>query len=93
MSIENNQEKLIVSAEIGSTTPIESNTEILSETIPSVPSVPQESVSSTQVTQEEGKSSSKKDSSEGIAITGARDGVGWFALIDRKEEGGEIEVL
>jgi len=93
MSIEINQEKLTVPVETGSIAPIESTPETISETTPSVLSVPQESVSSTQVTQEEGNKPSKKDSPRVIIATGAGDGAGWFALIDRKEEGGDIEVL
>ena len=91
MSIENKQEQLIVPVERGSTSSVESIPEIPAQTIQNIPIVPQESVASDESIETE-KRPTKKDSPR-IILTGAGDGVGWFALIDRKEEGDDIEVL
>jgi len=93
MSIEINQEKLTVPVETGSIAPIESTPETISETTPSVPSVTQANVTPIQIIPEEENDLSKRNSPKVTIVTGAGDGGTWFALISRKEEGGDIEVL
>jgi len=92
MSVEINQEKLIVPTEIGSMTPIESAPEIPVESIQNNPVVPQNSVTPIQNTQVERNTLSNKEASK-IDINGAKEGIGWFALMNSKKEGEDIEVL
>jgi hypothetical protein len=92
MSIENNQEQLRVPAEIGSTTPVESTPEIPTESIQNTPVVSPESAIPVQSSPEEQEKALRKVPPR-IVINGAGEGIGWFALIDKKEEGGDIEVL
>jgi len=92
MSVEINQEKLIVPTEIGSMTPIESAPEIPVESIQNNPVVPQNSVTPIQNTQVERNTLSNKEASK-IDINGAKEGIGWFALMNSKKEGSDIEVL
>ena len=92
MSVEINQEKLIVPTEIGSMTPIESTPEIPAKSIQNNSIVTQESVTPIQSTQVGQKTPSNKEASK-IDINGAQDGIGWFALMNSKKEGSDIEVL
>jgi len=92
MSIENKQEQLIVPEGIGSTTPIESAPEIPAKSIQNNSIVTRESVTPIQSTQVGQKTPSNKEASK-IDINGAQDGIGWFALMNSKKEGSDIEVL
>lgn len=95
MSIEINQEKLIVPGIEGST-PIEVSPEVTNPNVKSVQTAPLESVSQPQVPVNEGVKKESLPSEKVPAVvlqTSAGDGSGWVVLLESKEEGGEIEVL